>query len=277
MPANIIRRLDSWGLLQPSLALLRRIGLLTFAYRWYERLAARAVAQAPRPQDDSGVPLPPSELVFQVAGSANIQWYLDCGRAMFETFVELIERQRRLAELRAVLDFGCGCGRVLRYWNGVRGPTVHGTDYNPAMIAWCRQNLPFAQTALNAARPPLAYADASFDCIYAVSVFTHLAEELQDPWLRELTRILAPGGCLLITTQGTSFRGDLSEVERAGFDRGELVVRYQEGSGTNLCGVYHPPAYAQHHLTQHLRIGEFVPAGTRAGVNQDIYLLLKPA
>jgi hypothetical protein len=47
---------------------------------------------------------------------------------------------------------------------------------------------------------------AGSDCIYAISVFTHLSAELQDLWMKELRRIVRPGGHLLITTHGESFR-----------------------------------------------------------------------
>src|SRR5438445_1248741 len=60
-----------------------------------------------------------------------------------------------IAELDSVLDFGCGCGRVIRHWPS--GPTLYGCDYNPALVEWCQTNLPFAQFALNNLTPPLPY------------------------------------------------------------------------------------------------------------------------
>jgi SAM-dependent methyltransferase len=275
MPVNFIRRLDRWGLLQPGLAVLGKLRLLPFAYRQYGRLVA-LTTDAPPPVSPSELPIPPRDLIFQVAGSVDAQWYLDCGRAMFDAFAALLAaRGHQLADLRAVLDFGCGCGRVLRCWHDVRGPVVHGTDYNRAMSSWCRDNLPFAQVGVNSTRPPLSYADSSFDCVYAVSVFTHLSAVMQQPWLEELARVLEPGGFLLLTTQGTNFRSDLDDDERERFDRGELVVRYHESSGTNLCGVYHPENWLRDHVGPLFSICDFIPAGTRAGVGQDIYLLQK--
>ena len=54
---------------------------------------------------------------------------------------------------------------------------------------------------VNAARPPLSYPDQSFDLIYAISVFTHLNEEMGNAWLQELHRVLKPNGLLIATTQ----------------------------------------------------------------------------
>ena len=49
----------------------------------------------------------------------------------------------------AVLDFGCGIGRVIRHLRNVHGPCYYGTDYNPKLIAWCRHNLKFARFSTN--------------------------------------------------------------------------------------------------------------------------------
>ncbi|MCB0829234.1 MAG: class I SAM-dependent methyltransferase, partial [Solirubrobacterales bacterium] len=49
--------------------------------------------------------------------------------------------------------------------------------------------------------PPLGLEHESFDLIYAVSVFTHLADESL-PWLIELHRLLKPGGRLIATYMG---------------------------------------------------------------------------
>ena len=45
----------------------------------------------------------------------------------------------------------------------------------------------------NAAEPPLPYEDGSFDFLYSISIFTHLDEPLQLPWMQELTQSRPPG------------------------------------------------------------------------------------
>ena len=54
------------------------------------------------------------------------------------------------------------------------------------------------------------YPDATFDLIYAFSVFTHLAPAGQTFWIAELTRVLKPGGCLFLTTHGEHYLPQLS-------------------------------------------------------------------
>ena len=74
----------------------------------------------------------------------------------------------------SILDFGCGCGRVVRWWRDLPAE-IHGSDFNPTLVRWCRENLPFGVFEVNRPEPPLPYPDDSFDLVYALSVLTHLA------------------------------------------------------------------------------------------------------
>ena len=100
-----------------------------------------------------------------------------------------------------MMDFGCGCGRVTRHLKDLPG-NVHGSDYNPHLVHWCAEHLPFGEFRTNDAEPPLPYDDDFFDFLYSISIFTHLDEPLQVPWMHELARVVRPGGLLLITVMG---------------------------------------------------------------------------
>jgi hypothetical protein len=64
-----------------------------------------------------GLPLPPATLRVQVAGTADIESFLHGGQLAAQTVRELLAAGGRPMErCRAILDFGCGCGRVLRQW-----------------------------------------------------------------------------------------------------------------------------------------------------------------
>src|SRR5947208_3227397 len=82
----------------------------------------------------------------------------------------------RIDELDALLDFGCGCGRVTRNWAHLDGPAVAGSDHDEAAVQWCRRSLPFARFEVNGLGPPLAFADERFELVYGLSGFTHLTE-----------------------------------------------------------------------------------------------------
>lgn len=249
------------------LRLLQRLGLIGPAFRAYER----AVALRPRsviPPD--GVPLPPRRLMVRVAGTANAEWFLRSGRAGYDAIAAHVDVQRT----RDVLDFGCGCGRVTRYFKD-HGGGVAGSDVSGEAVAWCRDNLQFAQFETNGLAPPVAFADESFDLVYALSVFTHLTEDLQLAWRDELRRVLRPGGRLLITTHGRSYVPRLDDAERTRFERGELVVRWAEVVGSNLCSAYHPERYLRETFAQGFAFLELEAEGARGNPTQDLVLLQK--
>jgi SAM-dependent methyltransferase len=206
--------------------------------------------------------------MVRVAGTADGDWFLRSGRAAYDAIAAAI----RLDDADAVLDFGCGCGRVLRYWSDHDGP-VHGSDRNEPAVRWCRRNLPFAQLERNGLSPPLAYADETFDLVYALSVFTHLTEELQIAWRDELHRVLRPGGRVLLTTHGSAYLPRLERAERTRFERGELVVRWSDLPGSNLCSAYHPERYVRDTLARGFVLETIEPEGARGNPTQDLVVL----
>ncbi len=185
-----------------------------------------------------------------------------------------------LAELDSILDFGCGCGRVLRHVKARTEARLFGTDLNPALVEWCSRELPIGEFRVNGLEPPLSFAADSFDLVYAFSVFTHMPEDLQRGWIEELTRVLRPGGLLLLTTQGEAYETWLAEPERLEFRRAGLLVRDPSFAGSNRCLVYHTADYVTSTLAAGLEVRRFVPGAPidvrRRLIGQDAYLLRKP-
>jgi SAM-dependent methyltransferase len=247
------------------LRLLARAGLIGAAFRTYERIVS---LRPGRPAHVAGPPLPPRRLMVRVAGTADADWFLRSGRAAYDAIAAHV----RLDEVETVLDFGCGCGRVTRYWNEFDG-AVSGSDVNAKAIEWCRDNLAFGSFMRNRLAPPVDFDDGSFDLVYALSVFTHLTDELQLAWRDELRRILRPGGRLLLTTHGTSYLPRLDDDERERFERGELVVRWGDLPGSNLCSAYHPERYLRGTFAEGFTFVELEPEGARGNPTQDLVLL----
>src|SRR5437762_5272249 len=91
------------------------------------------------------LPIPPERLILSVAGTADAGWFLESGaRAAAAIRTALESAGVRLDSVSAMLDFGCGCGRVLRHWASL-GTAVYGCDLSPAHVRWCRRNLRFGR------------------------------------------------------------------------------------------------------------------------------------
>ena len=221
------------------------------------------------------LPLPPPQLVFLVTGQYNVEAFYHNSVLGCECIISVLEKNGLdINEFDHILDFGCGCGRVMRHWKTLRGPKLHGSDYNPILINWCQKALPFADFKLNELVSNLEYEDEKFDFIYAISVFTHLSKELQNFWVRELMRVLKSGGFLLMTTHGTTRLHQLSPGDREKFESGQLVVLYDKCAGTNVCAAYHPEQYVRQSLAKGFTIIDFIPGGAK-DAKQDAFLLMK--
>jgi SAM-dependent methyltransferase len=232
-----------------------------------------------------GLPLPPVDMIRMTQGLYRRASDPDALYRRFETtgadtaswIAEMLARNDAAFDgMDALLDFGCGCGRVTRYLKEAPG-RVHGSDYNPHLVRWCAEHLTFGEFRTNEAEPPLPYEDGSFDFLYSISIFTHLDEPLQVPWMRELARVVRPGGLLLITVMGEERLRSIPAWERLRepFEAGELVVTKPERAGSNACAVYHPLDYVRDTLTAGLEIVDY-EAGSRAAVRQDGVLLRTP-
>jgi len=222
----------------------------------------------------TGLPLPPAYLREWVAGTDDLHWFLEGGELGGQTISSILAKHNiELEKLESVLDFGCGCGRVIRHLHLYEAVRLHGTDCNQAAIAWCDENLNFAEFGTNPLEPPTRYRQHSFDLIYAFSVFTHLTESLQAAWMQEMRRILKPQGLLIITVHGDYYLPQITLSEQARYQRGELVVTGEEAVGQNLCAAYHPEPYVRNILAKDFEVVGFFPQGALGNPKQDAYLL----
>jgi SAM-dependent methyltransferase len=100
---------------------------------------------------------------------------------------------------RRVLDVGCGSA-ALSSWLVERGAQVVGFDLSPAMIDIARErelpNTSFHVADL--AQPLIFLPDDAFDLAVASLVLHYIRDWVQP--LRELRRVLAPNGCLVLST-----------------------------------------------------------------------------
>jgi SAM-dependent methyltransferase len=219
------------------------------------------------------LPLPSAQMMYQVISTRWAATFLDSG----DTIVSAIESALRstgtsLVNFHAILDFGCGCGRLIRHLPKFTNAALFGCDYNPELVTWCAKNLPIGTFTTNSLQPPLPYPDRSFDFIYARSVFTHLSEQGQAEWLQELARVMKPGGLLYLTMHGEQFFGQLSPEEQDAVRSGGIIVHRAGEEGRNLCTSFELPEYVRTHLPAGFQLLTYIPGIAQEHLQQDGYM-----
>jgi len=95
-----------------------------------------------------------------------------------------------------ILDLGCGNGRLLQV---LKDTDYVGVDSSEKLIEAARKQYP-DNKFLVADALHLPLPDNQFDKIYSIAVFHHIpSEELRLNFLKEVRRVLKPGGLLILT------------------------------------------------------------------------------
>ena len=128
---------------------------------------------------------------------------------------------RKIDDVQAILDFGCGAGRQVQYFYDYKFVKLYGCDPNAKHIEWLSENYPLGDFRVSQFSPPLPFDDNTFDLIYSVSVFTHLSEKAHFNWLEELKRVLKPNQIVLLTTLGKHAAKRLDEEKLVKRDSAE--------------------------------------------------------
>jgi SAM-dependent methyltransferase len=224
---------------------------------------------------------PPEKLISRVHGTSDAGGFAQVGKMVALDVYGAVAPHRPLGQPMRILDFGCGCGRVLPYMGILASQAdFAASDIDREAIAWCRENIRGDEGrerfafSVNSDLPPLPFEEGSFDLVYAISVFTHLPEDMQFKWLAELERVTAPGGLLVISTAGAHLIR-----EHLGADTLRLLDEkgfyyHPFGSTDGLPDYYqaawHTRPYVEKAWSRFLEIIDVVPLGI-AG-HQDLIL-----
>lgn len=149
------------------------------------------------------MPIPPAHLMERVIGTQRVDAFLTFALTCMGQYLEGIARATPLANVKRLLDWGCGCGRVTAHYLMLdSGPEVVGCDIDGEDIEWCRGHLSPGQFDVTSPFPPLPYDSGSFDAVVSLSVLTHLTRRQQLDWLAEMDRILAEDGVFAASVLG---------------------------------------------------------------------------
>jgi len=241
---------------------------------------------------DQSIPLPPAHLRSRVAGTEDADWFTSSGRISLEDLSRALAAiGRSFEEFSAVLEWGCGCGRILRHLPPPPTPRrIYGFDIDQEAISWVNGNLPWVETSRTDGLPPLPYVDASFDLIFNHSVMSHLDAFYQDAWLGELRRTLRPGGIATLTVHGrhafqmfldTLPPGTLARTTHAAnlHTRGIVFIKADQRRAGEFPDFYqrsfNDVSYVFNHWTRFLDVCCYIPRG--ALNYQDLVVLQRPA
>jgi SAM-dependent methyltransferase len=170
------------------------------------------------------LPLPDDTHLARI-GAKNVQHYKSVGFDKFMRLQDVLVKyaDRTFGDMGRILDWGCGCGQVLRYFNQYSNVEVSGADIDSVNIEWCERNLDFAKFYRVPLKPPTQFTAGYFDLIIGISVVTHLRENDQSDWLAELSRISRKGAIALLSVHGNggvAFRNELFDIYK--------LLRWQE-------------------------------------------------
>jgi SAM-dependent methyltransferase len=124
-----------------------------------------------------------------------------------EELTAVLERAERLGIVvspRRALDFGCGAGRITQAM-ARRFERSDGVDISSSMLAVAaRHNASPGRCVyhLNVAPDLSLFAEGTFSFVYSTLVLQHMEAQYSRHYIRELLRVLAPGGLLVFQLPG---------------------------------------------------------------------------
>lgn len=227
-----------------------------------------------------GEPFPPLDLMVDAHAHSDYKVYYETGLAQARFFVSMFGKHFDFAQREPVriLEWGCGPGRVVRHLRKLydeSAVSILASDYNAKSVEWCRQSFPGISFFLNDVAPPLDLDDASIDIAYSRSVFTHLTDEMCRLWMKELARVVRPGGLISFTAGGWRFRDRFQEREQEDYRRGIPQYRAWDQVGRRDFFAWHPPEYVRRVFLPGLDELEYF-SSEEPGQTQNLWLTRVP-
>lgn len=259
--------------------ILRRINLLQFTDKLMfvvNFMKSRKSNQLFLAKHPDFIP-PPATLAYDAYNHTNYQAYYDMGLKHSSLIADLIREYVNEKEIK-ICEWGCGPARVIRHLENIDGferIELFGTDYNENSINWCNENITNVRFLKNELEPPLPIEDELFDCVYAVSIFTHLSEKMHYSWISELFRIIKPNGILIFTTHGDLCARRLLPTDKALYKSGLLVIKGQIKEGKKHFAAYQPPQFIKTKLMKDYVIEKHITNPASYQLEQEVWVAKK--
>lgn len=105
-------------------------------------------------------------------------------------------------KLTKILDIGCGTGRLVKFLNQ-KGFIAQGCDSAPEAVKAAQINNN-TSTIRKTSATSLPYKIESFDLVTSISTIEHLTKKDSREFLKEVKKVLKPGGYLFMVTPNYS-------------------------------------------------------------------------
>ncbi len=180
-----------------------------------------------------------------------------------------------MATPAAILDWGCGLARVVQFLpETLPGGNYFGCDINSTRIRWNKSHHPaIAFSAITGITLP--YANQQFDGIYGLSVLTHIDAASQLHWLKELHRILKPGGILIVSTQGESYYHQLNPAQLKNLIHSAAFSNPYQEDGHRMMSTYHHAPHFKQELENIFSVLEYYNGKSHPALlgGQDLWIV----
>lgn len=207
--------------------------------------------------------IPPKRMIYTGGGD-----FAKIGNHILEE----LKKHSLVTPASKVLDVGSGIGRMALPLTGyLTGGSYEGFDIIKSGIRWCQRhissmypNFKFTWTPLSndlykntggdAVQFVFPYEDAVFDLVIVISVFTHMLPQEVENYLKEISRVLKPGGhcysTFFILNTKTESSMSVSGDFNFKFKHGHFSLLDDKVKSANV-------AYQEHYLDEVLKSNMF--------------------
>jgi ubiquinone/menaquinone biosynthesis C-methylase UbiE len=188
------------------------------------------------------------ELLFR--GTADVM-----RRQIIPPITKLVRETEGGAARMKLLDIGCGTGRTLHQIARTHPEMrLHGTDLSPNYIRHARKRLEdIAELTLAVENgEALPWADATFDVVTSVYMFHELPRNARRNVIREMFRVVRPGGLVVIEDSAQISESPQLEPVLRGFPQDFHEPFYADYLEDDLAAILSDTGFAVEETQPHL-------------------------